>query len=159
MADTGEAAAHHPSTSYQWATALATPSKSQQSPPPQQRRHANSTPAPLRDDVDTHTDRFLSSAPRSTDYLHKDNTTLSFPQLLRSHYCSFLHSSSFDSLLSTMSTTKRNLAVVYEGPEKVAVKDIGYPQFKDPQGNPAPHAVIVKVSQAAASTIRCCCCC
>ena len=51
-----------------------------------------------------------------------------------------------DSHHSAMSASKRNLAVVYDGLEKVVVKDIGYPQLKDPQGNPAQHAVIVKVS-------------
>jgi len=39
---------------------------------------------------------------------------------------------------------KRNLAVVYMGKEEVQIKDIGYPQLKDPQGRAAPHAVIVK---------------
>jgi len=46
--------------------------------------------------------------------------------------------------MSINGSPSRNLAVVYEGPEKVSVKDIGYPQFKDPHGNPAQHGVIVK---------------
>jgi len=40
--------------------------------------------------------------------------------------------------------SRRNLALVYKGPNSVEVKDIGYPEFKDPHGNPAQHAVIVK---------------
>jgi len=43
-----------------------------------------------------------------------------------------------------MSGARRNLAVVYEGPKTVAVKDIGYPQFVDPNGRPINHGVIVK---------------
>jgi len=48
--------------------------------------------------------------------------------------------------ISGVSSTgeRRNLAVVYKGPKDVEIKDIGYPEFKDPQGNPAQHAVIVK---------------
>jgi len=44
----------------------------------------------------------------------------------------------------TNGSSRRNLAVVYMGKEKVEVKDIGYPKLVDPQGNPAPHAVVVK---------------
>ena len=53
----------------------------------------------------------------------------------------------------------RNLAVVYDGPGKVSVKDIGYPQLKDPQGRPAPHAVIVKVSSDNSRATRLSCVC
>jgi len=45
---------------------------------------------------------------------------------------------------SASSGKPRNLAVVYMGEGKVEVKDIGYPTLTDPQGKPAPHAVIVK---------------
>src|SRR6201986_748334 len=38
-----------------------------------------------------------------------------------------------------------NRGVVYEGPGKVAVHNIDYPVFKDPQGKPIEHGVILKV--------------
>ncbi len=38
-----------------------------------------------------------------------------------------------------------NRGVVYEGPGKVEVHNIDYPKFKDPQGTPIEHGVILKV--------------
>ncbi|MGB8539328.1 MAG: alcohol dehydrogenase catalytic domain-containing protein, partial [Acidobacteriaceae bacterium] len=38
-----------------------------------------------------------------------------------------------------------NRGVVYEGPGKVAVHNIDYPVFKDPQGKHIEHGVILKV--------------
>ncbi|MDX6461819.1 MAG: glutathione-independent formaldehyde dehydrogenase, partial [Acidobacteriaceae bacterium] len=38
-----------------------------------------------------------------------------------------------------------NRGVVYEGPGKVAVHNIDYPVFKDPQGKQIEHGVILKV--------------
>src|SRR5271155_4871253 len=38
-----------------------------------------------------------------------------------------------------------NRGVVYEGPGKVEVHNIDYPVFKDPQGKPIEHGVILKV--------------
>ena len=38
-----------------------------------------------------------------------------------------------------------NRGVVYEGPGKVAVHNIDYPVFKDPQGKNIEHGVILKV--------------
>jgi len=38
-----------------------------------------------------------------------------------------------------------NRGVVYEGPGKVEVHNIDYPVFKDPDGKPIEHGVILKV--------------
>jgi glutathione-independent formaldehyde dehydrogenase len=39
----------------------------------------------------------------------------------------------------------QNRGVIYEGPGKVEVHNIDYPVFKDPQGKPIEHGVILKV--------------
>src|SRR6201998_2742831 len=39
----------------------------------------------------------------------------------------------------------KNRGVVYEGPGKVEVHNIDYPVFKDPQGKPIEHGVVLKV--------------
>src|ERR1700760_519286 len=39
----------------------------------------------------------------------------------------------------------KNRGVVYEGPGKVEIHNIDYPAFKDPQGKPIEHGVILKV--------------
>src|ERR1700744_2767642 len=39
----------------------------------------------------------------------------------------------------------KNRGVIYEGPGKVEIHNIDYPTFKDPQGKPIEHGVILKV--------------
>lgn len=46
-------------------------------------------------------------------------------------------------------SSRRNLAVVLAGNEKVEVRDIGYPKLISPQGDPCPHGVILKVVASA----------
>jgi hypothetical protein len=42
-------------------------------------------------------------------------------------------------------SSRRNLACVLAGNEKVEIRDIGYPKLVSPQGEPCPHGVILKV--------------
>jgi glutathione-independent formaldehyde dehydrogenase len=43
------------------------------------------------------------------------------------------------------SAVRRNLSLVYAGPEKIQMVDTGYPKMVDPKGQPMPHAVIIQL--------------